>query len=436
MTEEKATTRTKTKRPPSGRSSSKIIKSSKMARKVLSSKQEEKSRKRKPPTCARRYTKKTSRLESRSTSESSGGRFTFGEGNKQMYVGSCSTEEAGASDRAYTKFRGQNCPNFPYSDYVDEIPHWINLSDKESSTCYGHVRHKRRQQVDHFEQGRFYFLHTTHLSKKRKMCLMRQFLGRASTFLPRTGEPGVSPASAFWRERARPCPGTALTGCGETVNGHVCIRCFFHVSMLTILFSCKDFKLNLRLFPEFFRKWCLQVVLQPEPSRKNRLMRVPEKNGLAAIREPFQTLATLNFRFVPKPAVWAYGSLVVFEASDKITELAFPPFQSNHTLGVFTISLSRTFYDMNKSQVCDFGLHESQTSILCSSVAPELMLQSLGVSSRMRSAARFPTCRLLDSSTPSSTTPIPAYILGLLKWLSISEITTFCSKVGRLPTWC
>ncbi|XP_024534825.1 AP2-like ethylene-responsive transcription factor At1g79700 [Selaginella moellendorffii] len=55
---------------------------------------------------------------------------------KQIYVGSCSNEEAGARiyDRAYIKFRGQNCPNFPYSDYVHEIPQWINLPDKEFIT--------------------------------------------------------------------------------------------------------------------------------------------------------------------------------------------------------------------------------------------------------------------------------------------------------------
>ncbi|EFJ07782.1 hypothetical protein SELMODRAFT_429502 [Selaginella moellendorffii] len=135
-----------------------------------------------------------------------------GETSKCMLVHAALSQMFNDSDRAYIKFRGQNCQN------LDEIPHWINLSDKEfifmlrnmnrgdaGSPCttetlprasiyrgvyrlkksesqefswarwtlvhfdWGHVRHKRRQQVDHFEQGRFYFLHTAHLSKKRKV---------------------------------------------------------------------------------------------------------------------------------------------------------------------------------------------------------------------------------------------------------------------------
>ncbi|EFJ19743.1 hypothetical protein SELMODRAFT_418978 [Selaginella moellendorffii] len=37
--------------------------------------------------------------------------------NKQIYIESSSTPEAAARiyDRAYIKFRGENCPNFPYS---------------------------------------------------------------------------------------------------------------------------------------------------------------------------------------------------------------------------------------------------------------------------------------------------------------------------------
>ncbi|EFJ08592.1 hypothetical protein SELMODRAFT_428827 [Selaginella moellendorffii] len=100
-----------------------------------------------------------------------------GEQSKKIYVGSCNSEEAGARiyDRAYIKFRGNNCPNFPYSDYEHEIfPSWLslheegsalsiklsrNLSSKKSQSPLGgfhnaglsydstrHMRHKRRQQ--------------------------------------------------------------------------------------------------------------------------------------------------------------------------------------------------------------------------------------------------------------------------------------------------
>ncbi|EFJ28108.1 hypothetical protein SELMODRAFT_411646 [Selaginella moellendorffii] len=136
MTEEKPTsiaTRAaalKTKRPPSGCSSSKVKRSNCVKKKKTVSKQEETSRKRKPPTCARRYAKKTSRYVGVSYYKRIKRWETHIWGtrkSKQIYVGSCSNEEAGARiyDRAYIKFRDKSCPNFPYSDY------WINLPDKD-----------------------------------------------------------------------------------------------------------------------------------------------------------------------------------------------------------------------------------------------------------------------------------------------------------------
>ncbi|XP_024534828.1 floral homeotic protein APETALA 2-like [Selaginella moellendorffii] len=107
-------------------SSSKIKRSSCAKIAARPSKKEETRKKRKTPTRARRYAKKSSRYVGVSGTNK----------GKQIYVGSCSNEEAGARiyDRAYIKFRGQNCPNFPYSDYVHEIPQWINLPDKEFIT--------------------------------------------------------------------------------------------------------------------------------------------------------------------------------------------------------------------------------------------------------------------------------------------------------------
>ncbi|EFJ19808.1 hypothetical protein SELMODRAFT_419084 [Selaginella moellendorffii] len=96
---------------------------------VASSKQQESGkRKRNPPKSARRYTNKSSLyIGVCFTSESSGGRHTF-EKSKQIYISSCNNEEAAARiyDRAYIKFHGNNCPNFPYSDYEHKIPQGIH----------------------------------------------------------------------------------------------------------------------------------------------------------------------------------------------------------------------------------------------------------------------------------------------------------------------
>ncbi|EFJ29985.1 hypothetical protein SELMODRAFT_410039 [Selaginella moellendorffii] len=122
-------------------SSSKIKRSSCAKREITArpSKKEETRKKRKTPTCARRYAKKSSRYVGVSYYKRIERWETHIWGTskgKQIYVGSCSNEEAGARcsltgfmnyDRAYIKFRGQNCPNFPYSDYVHEIPQEITF---------------------------------------------------------------------------------------------------------------------------------------------------------------------------------------------------------------------------------------------------------------------------------------------------------------------
>ncbi|EFJ36190.1 hypothetical protein SELMODRAFT_404737 [Selaginella moellendorffii] len=139
-----ATERTTTIKPSSQSSSSKCSKK-KTAVAPKGLEEEASKRKRTPPKSARRYTAKSSsyvgvsfykrveRWEAHICEFVNNLTIRAVDKNKQIYIGSSSTPEAAARiyDRAYIKFRGENCPNFPYSDYVHEMPQWINLPGQD-----------------------------------------------------------------------------------------------------------------------------------------------------------------------------------------------------------------------------------------------------------------------------------------------------------------
>ncbi|EFJ18623.1 hypothetical protein SELMODRAFT_419816 [Selaginella moellendorffii] len=130
-----ATERTTTIKPSSHSSSSKCSKK-KTAVAPKGLEEEASKRKRTPPKSARRYTAKSSSYVGVSfykRVERWEAHIWAVDKNKQIYIGSSSTPEAAARiyDRAYIKFRGENCPNFPYSDYVHEMPQWINLPGQD-----------------------------------------------------------------------------------------------------------------------------------------------------------------------------------------------------------------------------------------------------------------------------------------------------------------